>query len=381
MGFSIRLAPGVRIRASSRGLRTSVGPRAARVHFGAGRTGVSTGVGPVGYYTSVGRSSRSARTPGPRAARGASTGSASGSLAAAAAKAEQAKEMADALTRILDLHRVDFPPAQPAEALPVNPPALRDLITMHRKSELHGIGFFHPRQRAQARQRALTAAQQEHEELALRAQSSQREQQAFLDQTWRDLLTNDPDTVLETLAAAFEDNEAAAAPLDVHDGVASLVVLVPGADALPEKIPGTTAAGNLSLRKLTRREANDFYKLMVCGYILATIKEAFAAAPGLLKVAIIAIRKTRPDAYGHFHPEAVMATRFTRESLAGIQWATADATQVVNDASHELVAEQKGAASELQPLDPSKHPEIAHVLDAVNLDDLNEPDEGLQRAT
>ncbi|MFI2651773.1 DUF4236 domain-containing protein [Micromonospora fulviviridis] len=38
MGFSIRLAPGVRIRASSRGIRTSLGPRAARVHFGAGRT-------------------------------------------------------------------------------------------------------------------------------------------------------------------------------------------------------------------------------------------------------------------------------------------------------------------------------------------------------
>src|SRR3954470_19384350 len=58
LGFSLKLAPGVRVRASSRGIRTSVGPRAARVHVGGGRSGFSTGVGPVGYYTSVSGSSR-----------------------------------------------------------------------------------------------------------------------------------------------------------------------------------------------------------------------------------------------------------------------------------------------------------------------------------
>ena len=47
VGFSIRIAPGVRIRASKRGIRTSLGPRIARVHVGGGRTGFSTGMGPV----------------------------------------------------------------------------------------------------------------------------------------------------------------------------------------------------------------------------------------------------------------------------------------------------------------------------------------------
>jgi hypothetical protein len=56
MGFSIKLAPGVRVRASNRGLRTSVGPRAARVHMGTGRTGFSSGAGPVSFYTSTGGS-------------------------------------------------------------------------------------------------------------------------------------------------------------------------------------------------------------------------------------------------------------------------------------------------------------------------------------
>lgn len=53
------MAPGVRIRISSREVRTSIGRRAARIHVGAGSTGFSTGVGPVSYDTSLrgGRSS------------------------------------------------------------------------------------------------------------------------------------------------------------------------------------------------------------------------------------------------------------------------------------------------------------------------------------
>jgi hypothetical protein len=64
MAFSVKLAPGVRVGASSRGVRTSLGPRAARVHVGAGRTGFSTGAGPVSYATTVARGSSRPRTSG-----------------------------------------------------------------------------------------------------------------------------------------------------------------------------------------------------------------------------------------------------------------------------------------------------------------------------
>ena len=54
-GFlSFKIAPGVRVSASSRGLRTHLGPRVARVHVGGGRTGVSTGGGPFTAYESLG---------------------------------------------------------------------------------------------------------------------------------------------------------------------------------------------------------------------------------------------------------------------------------------------------------------------------------------
>jgi hypothetical protein len=63
---SIRVTPGVRVRLTSRGVRTSIGPRVARLHVGAGRTGVSTGAGPVTAYTSAGSSRRGVpRSPQP----------------------------------------------------------------------------------------------------------------------------------------------------------------------------------------------------------------------------------------------------------------------------------------------------------------------------
>lgn len=53
-GFNVKLAPGMRVRASSKGLRTSVGPRAAHVHVGGGRTAISSGAGPLTWSGNVG---------------------------------------------------------------------------------------------------------------------------------------------------------------------------------------------------------------------------------------------------------------------------------------------------------------------------------------
>lgn len=54
MGMSFKVAPGVRIRASTRGISAGVGPRAARVHVGTRGAGVSSGVGPFSAYSHLG---------------------------------------------------------------------------------------------------------------------------------------------------------------------------------------------------------------------------------------------------------------------------------------------------------------------------------------
>jgi hypothetical protein len=74
--------------------------------------------------------------------------------------------------------------------------------------------------------------------------------QGELDEQWRRLLANDPEIVFATLTEAFEDNEAPAAMAGVHDSEASIVVLVPDVEVVPERMPKLTEAGNLSLAKL-----------------------------------------------------------------------------------------------------------------------------------
>lgn len=359
MGFYFKVAPGVRVRATGRGIRTSVGPRAARLHVGAGGTGVSTGAGPVSYYHGL---------SGARSPRRRSTGQHTRSLTAAT-KAERAEAISRSIKAILNLHREGFPTARRPVA--ARPP-VTDLAGLVRRREEEAASehwFFRFRARREARERARVAATEEHARLVREAEAQQAREQQALDEHWDRLLAGDPDTVMATLAVALEDNDAESAPIGVEGDLASVVVRVPDAATLPERIPGTTAAGNVSLRKANKTQWNALYTLMVSGYVVVTAKEVLAVAPSVREVGVVAIRRTAPDAYGQRRPEALMAARFTRGSLEGVAWAQADALQVLTDASVEHALEQKGQARELQPLDPDEHPDVAAALGVIDLDD------------
>lgn len=367
MGFSVKLAPGVRVRSSSRGVRTSIGPRAARVHVGGGRAGFSTGIGPVSYYTSVGSTKRSGgigrSTGGSRAA---ATGATSRQLEQAV-QLDKAQEIASILSNILVIHRADFDPAErPMAALEAQ--GDRDqFIRAHERQAVDGIGIFHRAERKQAMLRARVEAEEQLEQHRQALEAERADRQVALDEEWSQLLDNDPDTVMAALAGAFEDNEAAAAPLGVEDGVASVMVQVPDPDLVPERMPSVTAAGNPSLRKMTKRERNDFYSLMVVGYAIVTVKEALAVAPGLDGVRVLAVRASRPDAYGASHTEAILAASFTRASLEGIRWDDTTSADVLNAAATDVVLVQKGAAKELQPIDLNANPGVAEAVNVIDL--------------
>ena len=233
MGISIRLAPGVRVRASSRGIRTSVGPRAARLHVGAGRAGLSTGAGAVGFYTSLGGSGRRSGTSSRRP----TTGSVNRSLAGQE-KLQRTNEAAERIQQILALHTQEFetvgPPVAPASSVV----AVEELERDHRAAHLRGVGWFQWRRRAEAKQAARAAGQREHAQRQARARVEQDAAQAELDASWGRLLGNDPDVVLSVLDEAFEDNDAAAAPLGVDGSTAHVAVLVPDVEVVREKCPG-----------------------------------------------------------------------------------------------------------------------------------------------
>jgi len=357
VSFSIRLAPGLRVRASSRGLRVSAGPRASRLHLGAGTPGISTGAGRFGYYHSLGGGTGRTRSIAARQRQ-----------LADASKHEQAEALLAAFQAILALHREAFVPAVAPVAepsAPVDEHAIRD---RHRRRERAGIGFFRRSARAEARRRADVAAAEEVASTHQAAADARVARQAQLDAWWQRLVTNDPDAVLEHLAAAFEDNDAPAAAVGVDGSEVSLAVLVPGLDTVPEGMPARTDAGNLSLRKLTKRDRNGYYLEVVAGYLLVTLREALAIAPGLTDARLVALRVAGADAYGSRRMEAVLAARVARRSLDGIRWDDATASEIVRDASTELLARQRGQAKELTALDLGDEPEIAQVVAIVEFD-------------
>jgi hypothetical protein len=365
MGFSFKVAPGVRIRASSRGIRTSVGPRAARVHVGAGRTGFSSGAGPVSFYTSLGGGRRGG---GRSSSRPPSMASYQRQLAAAE-KAEEAQRLAHALQEILNVHRTEFPPAV-APVAP--PPSLPDAGTVRRRHEreaLAGIGLFQRAARADAKERATRAVEAELAAARQQAVQQQADFQLQLDQWWHQLCQNNPDVVLATLAEAFEDNEAPAAPVAVDGAELDLVVLAPPYDVVPERMPDRTQAGNLTLRKLPKGERSALYGLLVFGHLLVTMREAFAVAPGITAIRSVLLRHASADAYGRPRLECLLAGRFLRSAFDGVRWRDADASRIVEDTATELLVNLR-RGTELQPINLSKEPEIQKVIDLVDFDEL-----------
>jgi hypothetical protein len=346
-GFlNVRVAPGLRLSASGRGLRAHLGPRAARVHFGGGGRGVSTGVGPFTYYKSL-EGSRVARQ------------TASAPQSARDAKAAEAERIRAELAAIQGLHRNQFDePEREMAALPPLPPFL-DLLERAEAEHLRGIGLFHRQKRAAARDRAREATERHSRILLGRARQERAEKQAAIDKDWNQLLANDEDTVLHVLESVFDDNQAPAAALGVEGETAFVAVLPPTAESLPLRLPSVTSAGNLSLKKMTKSQQAAWHLTLVAGHVVATAKETLTACPGLKDVTLIALRPAAGTT-----PAPILVTNLSRHSLSGVRWADVSAWDVVEQCGRETRIRFKGAAQQITDLNPSEVPNLNVLLNA-----------------
>jgi hypothetical protein len=288
---------------------------------------------------------------------------------AAAEKAEEAQRLAAALQEILSVHRTEFPPASPPVAPGPSLPDARAVRRRHERDALAGISLLQRAARAGAKDRAAQAAEVELAAARQQAIEQQAEVQRQLDQHWQRLCDNDPEVVLATLAEAFEDNEAPAAPVAVDGTELALVVLAPPYEVVPERMPDRTKAGNLTLRKLPKGERSALYGLLVFGHLLVTMREAFAVAPGMTAIRSVLLRHRGPDAYGRPRLECLLAGRFLRSAFDSVRWHDADASRIVQDTATELLVNLR-RGTELQPINLSKEPEIQKVIDLVDFDDL-----------
>ncbi len=364
--FSVRVAPGLRVSASSRGLRAHVGPREARLHVGGGRTGVSTGAGPFTYYHSLGGGGR--RRNRPRGRPAARPAAPSGTVVRPTGKAARARLLAEEVALIENLHRQRFDPAVPRSApVPVLPDR-EELRADLEREHLRGTRFWQLSRRAAARRRAADEADGRLAELAAEAQAAHRAEQTHLDQQWQALVRNEPQAVLTEVAASFEDN---AAPVGVDGAELSIVVLVPSLDAVPDRTPGVTAAGNPSIRKASATWRWDLYQQLVAGHALVSVREAFAVAPGIARATVVVLRDEGPDVYGRPRAEPVLATRIDRAALDGVRWQDVSAWEVVEQLGRDTLLETRGRADEVMPLDLADQPDLQALVESVDLEDLD----------
>lgn len=374
MGFGFRVGvPGLSVRVSTRGVRTSIGPRVARVNVGGGRTTLSSGMGPLYASSALGggrrRTSTSRSGSRPRAA--APSGAQLERARRQAERAQQEAERDAAIAHLRDLrqemtsvHLQSFSPAHPP-VVPAPPQlgapwALAEAKTFHSA----GLGVFARSERAEAKRRAeqdapgYLAAEQSR----LRGVHAELTTEAH--QWWQLLVANDEATVCETVNYAFSDNPAAGCAVGVEGSVMSVVMRQQDIDSLPDQTPGVTSSGRPTLKTLTKRDRVLWWLTAMGSNVIATLKEGFAVAPGITAIDLAVITRM-PDtlrlgfvAYGRWTRQAIESGSWQQpeDALRFLDIGQDVACAVATTASGNL-------SSTIKPLDTTRLPGLQSLLD------------------
>ena len=265
---------------------------------------------------------------------------------------------------LVSAHLEEFPLAQPQQAPDPTPVDRSEILRDLRKEALSGISFFKRSERRAAREAADEPAEHAIRAEERRRAEEQAKEQARLDAAWQQLLNNEPQVVLSALEAAFEDNQAPAAPIDCQDDEVTVLMLYESPEMIPDNKPALTPAGKPTLRKRNKTERNELYATSLASNVLATAKEAFAVAPGINRVIVMVARKDespqpeRPVLYC-LYCGSLERSRFDR-----IDWSSVDPLEEISNTPEALI-ERKGRAAEVVPLNLSDEPDLAAVLRAA----------------
>jgi stress response protein SCP2 len=234
--------------------------------------------------------------------------------------------------------------------------------------ELAGLGRFDFNGRREAKRRALAGLDRAVATEETARAGTYRAQRAVELEAWTSLVENDPGAVLDALEAAFADNESDAVAVNCEpaaDGaLISLVVLVTTADALPDRKPVRSAAGTPTTLKRTKKELHDLDARWLASTVLATVKEAFAVAPGVTRAQVLVVRRDPAAAEPAGYLTAVYTGRFDRARLATWDWQRIDPVEELLRAPDARLL-RKGASREIAALDLREEPDVAALLAAI----------------
>ncbi len=364
--MSFKVAPGVRISASSRGIRTSVGNSKARVSFGGDGTYASVGGGGVRVSQRLSGPSATGRSNPGRSS------SARPSLAQleraqrAAEKEAAIAELQDLENSLVSLHHEAFAPAAPYEVPPPAPADVEVLRAQIEQHELSQVGRFKLSERKAAKARARELAEAEASRIDRQNAEKYRDLCAGSTELWKLLNEHDTGLVMETLESAFADNASDATAVDVgtEDGVryATVLIVFGAVDLIPERMPSLTAAGKPTTKKRTKSERNALYVAALGSTVLATVKEGRAVAPSVDEFRVVVLRKDLNAATPAEFVAPIYAARFSRQMMQGLNWRTVNPTEALLSAT-DAQFQRKGAAGDVVPLNLSGNEDLAQLVE------------------
>lgn len=341
MGLSVgfKIAPGLSVRASGRGIRTSAGPRVARVHVGGGSSTLSSGFGPFAASTTSSgnrKNKRPAKRTGSSRSRTVSNAEltlgatvlAFDVLSSAMERRAEKKftETKQAEQTLLNVHREKFPTATRQIVKPI-------------RSGWRGLW-------------RITAA----------AQLAAARLQEVEDKDWARLSSHDQYTVIRVVDDAFADNASVSTCIDAGtdgaDNFVTLVITYPGSEIAGGYIRDPKSK---TLRARSSAEQAAFYKDAIASTVIATVQEAFAVAPSATQARVIVLRNDK-RVLRAAKPGAIYAAVFDRVMVER-NWKRTNPADVVFTASDLRIDEP--ALGPLKTLSASQHPDLEEIARQV----------------
>jgi hypothetical protein len=337
-GFSFRAAPGLRLRATRRGPRVSLGPRIARIHVGSGRADPSAEHVRSAEWSEL---SAGGHAPSPRPGGG--------------RKAKVWHDQRSHLDALLTAHETEITRAQPPELPqppPVEPRHVRRELRRRSTAEI-------PRLRVRAWLEARRDADQQVDAEVTHRQREQADahaaRQAEAETWWEALLANVEPVVIEHLHRCFDAHEIGATATAVGDATAYLVVPVDTPERLiGKREPTVTAEGKHKLPIMSKPRRHELYVQAIGSAILAVAAETFAVAPGIEAIEVAVVEPAHPAG-----PAVIALCELRRATVLpeGAERAVVtDLDVAAEEGQVRLVLERSGQARAPSPLsrdDPS----------------------------
>jgi hypothetical protein len=355
VGFSMKIAPGVRVRASSRGVGASVGPFSAWTNTSSGRRR-RTANDSLLLMTLEALERRNLERQRRIAEQ---------QYMQQLAELEELRELENAMLRLTEQHLDDFPagdrPVAP-DPEPVDDSAVK---AQHLERAMSGLSLFALKARRDAREEGFRAAEAEIAAERDRRQRERVEQQVAFDEVWERITANDPELVVGLLEACFADNAVPAAPLNVEGDAATVLVRLPSREALiPAQVVRETRT-QYRITELKKTEQAAFYFRILASTVVATVRETFAIAPGVNEISLLVVRD-ESTTEGDPVVTPLYCGVFPRDFLLGYELRDAYFLEDVLNAFG--VVRLRGRTRDLAPLVLSGEPEIRAAVEQIATD-------------